>query len=420
MSSPYVPSAAGLRYRRGWSSVFRSRKDQLPLPPRPKDVDGYHAKLYIKTGKQNRPDARRELHANYAHEVAKRMEMADAQYLEHLADDSATHWVRGQPEESADEELKRFRGVLNQDYCALFRPRLDAFFDMRLPMDEDKRNGEDKVLSESEYSLFVEERHQRIKYIESAVAVAWCRFQLEDLQHRMKLNTDYCDTIWRLHKKLRQPKDVADVAKAARGFLECERELDYCLLLEAHFKERITRLEQTHSLQWPLNQAKMAYKDSKKQSADADKAVAARTRGGSEQPESAHLRTKVQETGFWVAWALSNPASTHSYGDNWLEELAKFLKKARTQGLLEARPTLSLLNEYSALKPFFEGRKAEVGDWVLRPRRSLSQISITGGPDMGTLFEPGNGDNLSGTTPTAPSARRSASTSSSTPHGAVS
>ena len=95
-----------------------------------------------------------------------------AQYLEHLADDSATHWVRGQPEESADEELKRFRGVLNQDYCALFRPRLDAFFDMRLPMDEDKRNGEDKVLSESEYSLFVEERHQRIKYIESAVAVA--------------------------------------------------------------------------------------------------------------------------------------------------------------------------------------------------------------------------------------------------------
>lgn len=95
-----------------------------------------------------------------------------AQYLEHLADDSATHWVRGEPEESADEELKRFRGVLNQDYCALFRPRLDAFFDMRLPMDEDKRNGEDKVLSESEYSLFVEERHQRIKYIESAVAVA--------------------------------------------------------------------------------------------------------------------------------------------------------------------------------------------------------------------------------------------------------
>ncbi|KAG0664959.1 hypothetical protein C6P46_000585 [Rhodotorula mucilaginosa] len=272
MSSPYVPSAAGLRYRRGWPSVFRSRKDQLPLPPRPKDVDGYHAKLYIKTGKQNRPDARRELHANYAHEVAKRMEMADAQYLEHLADDSATHWVRGQPEESADEELKRFRGVLNQDYCALFRPRLDAFFDMRLPMDEDKRNGEDKV----------------------------------------------------------------------------------------------------------------------------------------------------QETGFWVAWALSNPASTHSYGDNWLEELGKFLKKARTQGLLEARPTLSLLNEYSALKPFFEGRKAEVGEWVLRPRRSLSQISITGGPDMGTLFEPGNGDNLSGTTPTAPSARRSASTSSSTPHGAVS
>ncbi|GAA5966966.1 hypothetical protein JCM8115_003769 [Rhodotorula mucilaginosa] len=146
----------------GWSRVFRPRQDQLPLPPRPKDVDRYHAKRFSKTGKQNRPDARRELHANYAHQVAKRMEMADAQYLEHLADDSATHWVRGEPEESADEELKRFRGVLNQDYCALFRPRLDAFFDMRLPMDEDKRNGEDKVLSESEYSLFVEERHQRI------------------------------------------------------------------------------------------------------------------------------------------------------------------------------------------------------------------------------------------------------------------
>lgn len=30
--------------------------------------------------------------------------------------------------------------------------------------------------------------------------------------------------------------------------------------------------------------------------------------------------------------------------------------------------TLSLLNEYSALKPFFEGRKAEVGEWVVRDR----------------------------------------------------
>lgn len=47
----------------------------------------------------------------------------------------------------------------------------------------------------------------------------------------MKLNADYCDTIWRLHNKLRQPKDVADVAKAARGFLECERELDYVGIL---------------------------------------------------------------------------------------------------------------------------------------------------------------------------------------------
>lgn len=34
--------------QQGWSRVFRPRQDQLPLPPRPKDVDRYHAKRYVR------------------------------------------------------------------------------------------------------------------------------------------------------------------------------------------------------------------------------------------------------------------------------------------------------------------------------------------------------------------------------------
>ncbi|KWU42550.1 hypothetical protein RHOSPDRAFT_26898 [Rhodotorula sp. JG-1b] len=170
--------------QQGWSSVFRSRKDELPLPPRPKDVDHHHAKLYTRTGEEDRPAARRELHANYAHEVAKKMEMGDVRlgveysfssaadqiylqrrYLEHLADDLGTH--------EAYNDLEKLRDMLHNNFYALFRPRLDAFFDMRLPTDEAERlDGADEALIEAQYRLVSKERHSRINRIESAVAVA--------------------------------------------------------------------------------------------------------------------------------------------------------------------------------------------------------------------------------------------------------
>lgn len=44
----------------------------------------------------------------------------------------------------------------------------------------------------------------------------------------MKLNTGHRVKIWKLPTKRQQPTDVA---KAARRFLECERELDYVGIL---------------------------------------------------------------------------------------------------------------------------------------------------------------------------------------------
>ena len=86
-------------------------------------------------------------------------------YLEHLADDLGTH--------EAYNELEKLRDMLHNNFYALFRPRLDAFFDMRLPTDEAERlDGADEALIEAQYRLVSKERHSRINRIESAVAVA--------------------------------------------------------------------------------------------------------------------------------------------------------------------------------------------------------------------------------------------------------
>lgn len=54
----------------------------------------------------------------------------------------------------------------------LFRPRLDDFFDIELPMEEDKRKNGDEVPSRKQWARISEERFSRLDKVESAAAAA--------------------------------------------------------------------------------------------------------------------------------------------------------------------------------------------------------------------------------------------------------
>lgn len=97
-------------------------------------------------------------------------------YLEHLASDWKTHWptVHREPDDDglADRPGK-LRKILQTGLFDLFRPRLEAFFDMELPTEEDKRDdGEDEVLSREKYTPIFADRLGRIAFIESATVAA--------------------------------------------------------------------------------------------------------------------------------------------------------------------------------------------------------------------------------------------------------
>lgn len=82
-----------------------------------------------------------------------------------------THWVPREPDGGLDDKRGKLRKKLQSGFFDLFRPRLEAFFDMELPTEEDKRNGgEDEVLSRKEYALIYEDRLGRIAFIDSATA----------------------------------------------------------------------------------------------------------------------------------------------------------------------------------------------------------------------------------------------------------
>ncbi|GAA5976899.1 hypothetical protein JCM10908_005668 [Rhodotorula pacifica] len=340
--SAFEPQAAtsgsSVRYRIFRGGFFRPKEGKpvkLPAPPRPADVDRYHA-VHFRGQSPNRPVARGKYHLDYAHKVAEGMQKNDTDYLKKLADDLNTHEANANPD--------KLRNMLHVEFYKLFRPRLEAFFDTHLPTDEANRHREGEVLTEKQYELIADERDKRIGLVESALADAWCRYSIEETNHKIAFNNRLANDIWAAGRYSR----VEDLSNHGKDMLEIEYELDYWVLFRHELNRGFASKKRKYGVKAEYDACHKAVGDHLRTS---ESSIAVHLDLGKEG-----LRQPIDETRYWVAFALSCLRPRAHYGSRWHDELAEFLRLAQTEKPQDAASVRRLLEKFPDLAHFSETR----------------------------------------------------------------